>query len=53
VFLEDLLYLKKFKAHFDKLRGLDPEKGHVPDSAAAKTGVVVITIDEITGKRKA
>jgi nitroimidazol reductase NimA-like FMN-containing flavoprotein (pyridoxamine 5'-phosphate oxidase superfamily) len=50
---ERLDYLRKFKAHFDTLRDLDPAKGHVPDPAAVKTGVVVVSIDEITGRRKA
>ena len=49
---EKLEYLKKFKAHFDEVRGLDPNKGRVPEAAAKKTGIVVITIDEMTGRRK-
>lgn len=50
---ERLDCLRKFKAHFDTLRGLDPDKGHVPDSAAAKTGIIVMSIDEVTSRRKA
>ncbi len=50
---ERLDYLKKFKAHFDKLRGLDPDKGRVPDSAAGKTGIILMSVDEVTSRRKA
>ena len=44
-------YLKKFKAHFDRRLGADPAKDPVPESAAGKINMVVITVDELTGRR--
>ena len=49
---ERLELLKKFKRHFDDRLGLDPAKNPVTESAAAKCGCVVITVERMSGRRK-
>ena len=49
---ERLEYLRNFKAHFDRIRSLDPSKGKIPDTAAEKVNIIAIAPEEMTGKRK-
>jgi nitroimidazol reductase NimA-like FMN-containing flavoprotein (pyridoxamine 5'-phosphate oxidase superfamily) len=49
---ERLEYLRKFKAHFDEVRGLDPAHGRVPENAPGKTSIIIIDVEEMTGRRK-
>jgi nitroimidazol reductase NimA-like FMN-containing flavoprotein (pyridoxamine 5'-phosphate oxidase superfamily) len=49
---ERLEILRRFKAHFYKRLGLGDSEDPVTEEAAQKVGCVVITVSEMTGRRK-
>lgn len=50
---ERLPWLEKFKAHFDARLGLAAEKNPVTAKAAEHCGVILITPERISGRRRA
>jgi nitroimidazol reductase NimA-like FMN-containing flavoprotein (pyridoxamine 5'-phosphate oxidase superfamily) len=49
---EKLDLLRRFKNYFDLRLGLDPQSNPVDAAAAARTACVLISVSEMTGRRK-